>query len=156
MCRNRHISSDKIHTASKKGNKGRKSGGIKIFAKPHIKPFIKVTKATEYYCWLEIDKNLFYNLDRNPLICAIYSQPIASKYYSEEAWEELETDLIYMTNTAVPFCIIGDMNGRVGEETEMCESYKHSDSDSQDNNNTRIVARTKRKNCDKANPCIIG
>ena len=43
------------------------------------------------------------------MICAIYSQPTNSNYYSAEAWEELEDDIMRLTSLGKPFAIIGDI-----------------------------------------------
>lgn len=106
------------------GKKGRKSGGIMIFIKNEFKNKIKIIKSNDNYAWIEVEKDVFQSFTRNILICAIYSQPASSNYFSEECWEDLENDLIYMTNNAVPFCIIGDMNGRVEEESEFLKLEK--------------------------------
>ena len=136
----------------KTGTKGRKSGGIKIFLKKKLKNSIKVIKSTDNYAWLEIDKNLFHELEKNILVCAIYSQPASSKYYSEEVWEALENDLIYMTNNEVPFCILGDMNGRTGTESEFLEIPKNEEIPDTEG---RKIKESKRNNCDKET-CQIG
>ena len=109
----------KVIEPLKKGSKkGRKSGGIHIYCKSHLKPHLKIVKTSNHYIWFEVNKNIFDNINRNPLICGIYSQPRGSAYYSEEVWEEIEYDLINLTSNdpfdPTPFCIIGDMNGRVG------------------------------------------
>ena len=49
----------KIIDPLKKGsNKGRKSGGMHIYCKSHIKPYLKIIKTSNSYIWLEIDKKL--------------------------------------------------------------------------------------------------
>ena len=49
----------KIIDPLKKGsNKGRKSGGMHIYCKSHIKPYLKIIKTSNSYRWLEIDKKL--------------------------------------------------------------------------------------------------
>ena len=105
----------------KQNKKGRKSGGIHIFSKSVLKPCIKIIKTSDHYIWLEIDKNIFENLNKNLVICAIYSQPSTSKYYKDEIWDDLETDILNLTSDDTPYFIIGDMNGKVGEVSEFIE-----------------------------------
>ena len=139
----------------KKGNikKGRKSGGIQVYCKSVIKPHLKVIKTCNSYIWFEIDKSIFHYINKNVLICAIYSQPVSSTYYSEEIWENLEYDIINLTTNETPFSIIGDINGRVGEKIEFTQNL-HKDINS--SIMTRSVTETPRRNIDKEKPCKIG
>ena len=141
-----------IEPMKKRGcGKGRKSGGIHIFCKSHLKPHIKIKKSSKYYSWLEIDKNLFHNLSKNILACAIYSQPSNSVYYSEDMWDELEHDILNLTTNDTPFLIIGDMNGRVGELSE----FSQIDTIDINNHLTRSVSESYRNNCDNQT-CKVG
>ena len=96
----------------------------------------------------EIDKSLFYYVNKNLLTCAIYAQPITSIYYSDEIWNKLEIDLLNLTTNETPFCIIGDMNGRVGEWSEFPQPDKHVDIN-YNNNITRSISESSMRNCDK-------
>ena len=58
--------------------KGRKSGGILIYCKNYLNPFIKTFKSCPYYSWLEINKTLFNDDAENIKVCAIYSPPETS------------------------------------------------------------------------------
>ena len=83
-----------IKTGTKKG---RKSGGIHIYCKSFLKPFLNVVKRTKLYIWLEIDKNLFQGLSKNLKLCAFYSPPNTSQYFSDQIWDELEMDITSLT-----------------------------------------------------------
>ena len=102
-----------------------------------------------------MSKNIFENMNRNPLVCAIYLQPRASVYYSDEIWGEIEHDLIDLTSNdplnPTPFCIIGDMNGRVGVEAE----FTHMDTNDTIIIPTSSVLETPGRNCD-SEKCIAG
>ncbi len=136
----------------KKGKKGRKSGGILVLCKSIFTPSIKLIKFTNNYAWLELNKNIFHDLTKNLLICGIYSQPANSLYYNEEIWEDLEDDILNLTTNETPFCIIGDMNGRVGEEIEFYSPEERMDlKDIIDPSRfvpTRKIAPSMRRNCD--------
>ena len=127
----------------KKGKKGRSSGGIQVYCKTQFKKFIKVCKKADKYIWLEINKNLFYNLESNLKICAIYSQPSLSKYYRDSLWDDLESDIIDLSSDDSPICIIGDMNGRTGERSdfELADKYV--------NSIPSKLIKSCRKSCDK-------
>ena len=56
--------------------KGRSSGGLIIYYKNHLEKFIKTLKKTPNYVWLELKKELFYNLNKNLKLCVIYNPPI--------------------------------------------------------------------------------
>ena len=75
-------------------------------------------------------------------------------YYSEEIWGEIEYDLINLTSNdplnPIPFCIIGDMNGRVGVESE----FTHMDTNDTIIIPTRLVLESPRRNCDSVK-CIV-
>ena len=72
-------------------------------------------------------------------------------------WEELVCDIINLTSNdqlnPTPFCILGDMNGRVGEESEFATNYIQANASQ--NLLTRTVIETIRRNGDKTK-CITG
>ena len=54
--------------------KGRKSGGFLTYIKKQFFTNMKVLKSTPYYVWLDIDKNLFYNMnDKCKIVCIIHT-----------------------------------------------------------------------------------
>ena len=128
----------------KRGKRGRSSGGILIYYKTYLKDLVKVFKSTDKYIWFDIDKSLFHNLSHNIKICAIYSQPVLSKYYRDSVWDDLETDLMNFSSENSPVCIIGDMNGRTGERSDfVCRNDRYLD------NIPSFLVKSPRKRCDK-------
>ena len=123
--------------------KGRKSGGLLLYCKSQLKPFIKIVIVCNTHIWFEIDKTLFYNLLANLKVCAIYSPPESSNYYSDEIWEELNNDLLNITKENTPFLLIGDINARIGNISEFMQHEKINNSPP-----SRSVRETKRNNCD--------
>ena len=69
--------------------KGRNSGGIQIFCKSYVKPFLHIVKKNDFYVWLEIDKNLFRNCLKNIVLCVFYSPPRASQYFCDQIWDDV-------------------------------------------------------------------
>ena len=94
-------------------------------------------------------------MGKNPLVCAIYSQPKSSQYYSDEVWEEIEFDILTLTSiehsSPSLFCIIGDMNGRVGEESE----FNSGEIQVSNLIPGRTIIESPRRNCDKVK-CKVG
>ena len=78
-------------------------------------------------------------------MCSLYSPPESSKYYSDELWDELKTDILYLTTDNTPFLLIGDINARTGEMSE----FTCSDNLNFNYSPARSVIESKRKNCDK-------
>ena len=109
----------------KESRKGRMCGCIHIYCKTYLKPFLKTIKTSSSYIWFEIDKNLFYNINKTLRACAFYSPPSNSKYFSEKIWDELEIDLLSLTTNETPFFIMRDMNVRVGESSEFIKADKN-------------------------------
>ena len=94
-----------IAPQKKGGKKGRKSGGIHIYCKAHLKTHLKVIRTSNTCVWFQIDKKLFHNINVNPVVCAIYSPPINSAYYTEGTWEDLENDILDLTQMRHPFAL---------------------------------------------------
>ena len=104
--------------------KVRKSGGILIYGKNYLKPFIKSLKSCPYYSWLEINKTLFNNHTENIKVCAIFSPLETSNYYLNEIWDEISTDILKFTSINTPFLLLGDMNARTGILSDMSNDVK--------------------------------
>ena len=80
-------------------------------------------------------------LHTNLKVCSIYSPPESSNYYSDDIWEDLRNDL---SNTTIPFLLIGDINARIDNISEFTQPDKI-------NINCppiRCVRETQRNNCD--------
>ena len=94
---------------------GRSSGGLLVFIKERIHKFVKILQLTPYTCWLEIDKCLFNDLDKNIILSAQYSPPCNSKYHSQNSNENLRSDLLSFCDENTPIILIGDFNARTGD-----------------------------------------
>ena len=93
---------------------GRSSGGLLVYIKDNLQKHVKVLESTAYACWLEVDKNIFFNLDQNLIISAQYSPPINSKYNSQNSSENLKSDILKFCDENTPLVLIGDFNARTG------------------------------------------
>ena len=101
----------------KKSNiiKGRASGGILIYCKNSISPFIKKSKKTPQYIWLTINKSIFFNLEKSIKVCVAYNPPENSHYCNKDIFDDISQDLLHRSNSNCPVLIIGDLNSRTGE-----------------------------------------
>ena len=102
--------------------KGRSSGGIIIYYKKYLEKLINEIKQTKHYIWIDLSKELFYNLNNNLKICVIYNPPKNSKYYNSDLIEDIETDILDFCNDGSQFLLIGDMNARTGIVDDYCIS----------------------------------
>ena len=82
-------------------------------------------------------------MPKNPMACAIYSQPTNSVYYTDDTWVDLESDILDLTTKETPYCIIGDMNGRTGVRSDFAIVDKFNIAP------PRTCLETPRRNCDK-------
>ena len=101
----------------KKSNikKGRASGGLLIYCKEELAKYITRTKKTDYYVWLNIDKSIFFNLQKSVKVCVAYNPPESSKYCNKEIYDEISADLLARSNSNSPVIMIGDFNSRTGD-----------------------------------------
>ena len=125
--------------------KGRKSGGILLYCKSYLKPFIKILKSCPTHVWFEIGKDLFSNIPKRVRVCTLYCPPGTSKYYPEDLWDDLKTEILELTTNDTPFLLIGDMNARTGEILE----FPHLNTPNFNCSPTRCVIESNRKKCGK-------
>ena len=125
--------------------KGRSSGGIIVYYKKYLEKLIKINKLTPNYIWIEINKELFHNLDKNVKICAIYNPPTNSRYHNPSLMEDIAIDILEEGEDESPILLIGDINARTGNSNDYTIRNKHEISNYllQDNH-----PRIDRKNCD--------
>ena len=95
-------------------SKGRSSGGLNIYYKTCLHKFIKKSKNTPHYMWLEFDKAIFYDFDYPLRLCVCYNPPSSSKYCNKEIYEEISSNVIKHSSRKYPTLIIGDLNSRTG------------------------------------------
>ena len=94
--------------------RGRKSGGILLYCKPNMKPFIKVIfDACDNNClWIKCQSSYF---------CFLYCPPANSVYSTLDFYERLEQQVVRflgkVTNEGDVHCL-GDFNARTGEEED--------------------------------------
>ena len=94
--------------------KGRSSGGIIVYYKKYLEKLIKINELTPNYIWIEINKELFHNLDKNVKICAIYNPPTNSRYHNPSLMEDIAIDILEEGGDESLIILIGDVNARTG------------------------------------------
>lgn len=103
----------------------RKSGGIGIYVRDYIAPFVTIRKNnSEYVLWIVFDKH-FLALDEPILLGAIYVPPENSRFFSEELWNEFENEISEILSDNKYVYIAGDTNGRVGTLRDFIITDQH-------------------------------
>ena len=99
----------------KSGN-GRYFGGLAIFVRKSIKPYVSILKNTHKdFQWLKFDKS-FFHLKRDLYLCLVYDPPAQSIYTKNlptDILQLLENDIVsFKSKGDVLLC--GDFNARCG------------------------------------------
>ena len=90
----------------------RKSGGLAIFIKDNISQFCTQYKTeSDYILWISIDKSVL-DTDENVILGSIYIPPVQSRYYNEDEFAVLESEIISQCSNNKYVFINGDLNGR--------------------------------------------
>ena len=84
---------------------------------------IKNTNS-KYALWFKCDGNLF-QFDRPIIFGIVYIPPEYTKYTSDEAFNEIQQELLSFQNTTKYICLLGDFNARTGVENDFVEMYKN-------------------------------
>lgn len=93
----------------------KKSGGIVIVFKKVLSKFLKfINSDSEYIQWIDISKE-YSTLNENVLLGCTYIPPEYTKYSSEEAFIEIEEELILFSQNTKNISIIGDFNSRTSK-----------------------------------------
>ena len=71
----------------------RKSGGIGLYVRYEIAPFLQVLlNDSKYALWISISKR-FTSLDKNLILCTLYIPPENSRFLNEEHYSLLENEI---------------------------------------------------------------
>ena len=92
----------------------RKSGGIGVYVKDTLSPFIDfLPNESEYILWISINKALT-NLDEDLIVGAFYVPPESSRFFSQDLFTDLENEISSKCNEFKYIYFAGDTNCRVG------------------------------------------
>ena len=90
----------------------KKSGGIIIIYKKILSNFLKFIQSdSEFVQWVEI-LNDISDKSKNVILGCVYIPPEFSPYSSDEAFLQLEDELITHSNFSKNVALIGDFNSR--------------------------------------------
>jgi hypothetical protein len=96
----------------------RRSGGIAIVYKKSFSIFLNfLNSESEYVQWVEFYKDVFGPCDKgllhsNFLLGCVHLPPGSSKLSSEEAFIEIENEMIRFSNNHSNIALVGDFNAR--------------------------------------------
>ena len=92
----------------------RKSGGIGVYVKDTLSPFIHVLpNQSEYVLWISINKAIT-NLDEDLIFGALYIPPENSRFFSQDLFMVLEEEITSKCNEFKHIYLSGDTNCRDG------------------------------------------
>ena len=100
--------------------KGRSSGGVTVYYKKYLEKLIKNIRQTPNYIWIEINKELFHNLDKVKL-WAIYNPPTNSS----RLMEDITLDILKECENESLILLMGDINARTGNTNDFPLTNKH-------------------------------
>jgi len=96
----------------------RKSGGIGIFVKNTLAPYVEILPSTtEYVFFIKVDKCIL-GLDEPLLIGTIYCPPENSRFYNEDLFDSLSNDITEYCSKFKYVFLNGDINGRISNEND--------------------------------------
>ena len=96
----------------------RKSGGLGVFVKNEILPFVEeLTTGSEYVLWVKIAKS-YTNDDKDILLGCTYILPISSRFYNNNEFELFEREVSLMASRFDILYMCGDFNGQTAEEDD--------------------------------------
>ena len=103
----------------------RKSGGIGVYVKDYLAPFIdRIEDNSEYILWLKINKT-YTHLPEPIVIGSIYLPPENSRFLNEEYLADFENDIFEKCAQFKYVCLAGDTNGRTGQLPDFVPSDLH-------------------------------
>ena len=97
-----------------KGKSGRASGGIIVYYKSFLEPYIEVLKRSKQYAWIKLSGKIFNNLNSDVYLCVKYKPPLSSPYSDEHFYNNLAFDILKFRNEHSNCIFIGDFNSRTG------------------------------------------
>ena len=106
---------------------GRKSGGITLAYKLNLKSKIKVLNSdSKFVLWFRVFGELF-DIDEDVIFGIVYIPPENSRYSSESAFTELETEFLKFSNNYKYVALLGDFNGRTSDNIDylLIKENKH-------------------------------
>jgi len=92
----------------------RKSGGLAIIYRKEIEQYINfIETKSDFIQWVQLSKEMSCVKDDNLIIECVYIPPKQSTYSSEEAFNELEDEIISVSKNAKHIALVGDFNFKI-------------------------------------------
>ena len=90
------------------------SGGISLLFKECYKNMVEFVKSSNNFLWCKISKRLLH-LQNDLFVCGVYIPPEGSKYFNDDTFDNLETDIEYFSSKG-NVILLGDFNARTGKD----------------------------------------
>ena len=105
----------------------RKSGGIVLGFKEKLKKHIKVFDTDcNFVLWLSLSAE-YCKTEEDIIFGIVYVPPENTRYSSQEAFDQIENELINFSSNHKYICLCGDFNGRTGEDLDFTENFEFDD-----------------------------
>lgn len=91
-----------------------RSGGIALGYKRYLEKFIRpIESECNFVYWFQVDKAVF-NLDKNVIFGVVYIPPVNTRYASDDALNEFESEFQRFYQNTENIVLVGDFNSRTG------------------------------------------
>ena len=92
----------------------RKSGGIGVFVKNHLSPYVSLIESdSDYILWVKLNKK-FNQIDQDIIFGAVYLPPSDSRFNTPDELENFEIEITNMCVSQKYVILMGDFNSRTG------------------------------------------
>jgi hypothetical protein len=93
----------------------RKSGGIGIYVRKTLEPFIEILQNnSEYVLWVSIDRS-YTKTCENIILGAVYLPPENSRFFNEDDLNNFENEITQMCSISKYVLLAGDTNARTAK-----------------------------------------
>ena len=99
----------------------RKSGGIGVFVKSEIYPYVTVIESdSDYILWFRLDKS-FCNSNEDLVFGAIYLPPADSRFHTQDEMDNFELEISSMSVLHKYLFLFGDFNAKTERKEEFLD-----------------------------------
>ena len=99
----------------------RKSGGIGVFVKSDIYPYVTVIESdSDYILWFRLDKS-FFNSNEDLVFGAVYLPPTDSRFHTQDEMDNFELEISSMSVLHKYLFLFGDFNAKTERKEEFLD-----------------------------------
>ena len=100
----------------------RKSGGIGVFVKNYLSPYVSLVESdSDYILWVKLNKK-FTQIDQDIIFGAVYLPPSDSRFNTPDELENFEIEITNMCVSQKYVILMGDFNSRTGNKQDFLDA----------------------------------